>query len=191
MSNKPANEDGTEAEYILDRVGSHIPVLDLIKRLSRVRRILELGSGVYSTPKLLEFPEIELLISYEDSKPWFDKVAKIKHDKFKLILEGNLSGLAKWIDLEEFDLIFIDCCEFKEQRIEVVREISKRRPDAIVVIHDFDDEQVKWPDSIVEFDNVIVYDKLWPTTGILWNQTDESSQIQGVRFEGIQGIINA
>jgi hypothetical protein len=180
--------------YVLDNVGSHIPVLDLVKRLSNIKGILEFGSGIYSTNKLLEFPCLEQLTSYEDSKPWFGKIAIIRDEKFNLVFAEDLLSIARTVSLDKFDLIFIDCCDStkdsKPERAAVIKAIAERKPKAIVVIHDFNDELERFPKAIENFDNVIVYDNLWPATGILWNQTKGSATIRNIRFEGIQGILD-
>jgi predicted O-methyltransferase YrrM len=183
-----------EISYVTDHVGSHIPVLDLIKRLSSVRKVLEFGSGIYSTNKLLELPCLESLISYEDSKPWFDKMARVKDDRFKLVFEVDLLSVARSIQLDEFDLIFIDCCDAtcdsKPERASVIEAIARRKPQAVVIVHDFDDELEMFPWAIENFDNTLAYHKFWPTTGILWNQIEGSAKVQNVRFEGAQGIMD-
>ena len=176
--------------YIADNVGTHIPVLDLAIRLSHVRHILEFGSGVYSTNKLLEFPDLEMLTSYEDVKDWYNKIAKVKNSKLRLIFERDLLDIARSIDLDEFDLIFIDCCDFAEKRATIIKAISERKPRAVVVIHDFDFELENAPESISGFDNKVIYNQLFPATGVLWNQIEGSAKIRGVRFEGVQGIID-
>lgn len=175
--------------YVRDNVGTHIPILDLMIRLSNVKHILEFGSGVYSTNKLLEFPNLEMLTSYEDVPDWFAKIAKVKNSKFNLVFEKDLLGIARSIPLDEFDLIFIDCCDLPEKRAPIVKVISERRPKAIIVIHDIYDDINRCPGTIEGFDNLMIYAKFGPATGILWNQTDESAKIRRVRFEGVQGII--
>lgn len=175
--------------YVRDNVGTHIPVLDLMIRLSNVKHILEFGSGVYSTNKLLEFPSLEMLTSYEDIPDWFAKIAKVKNNKFNLVFEKDLLGIARTINLDEFDLIFIDCCDLPEKRAPIIKAISERKPRAIIVIHDVYDDIDRIPGVLNNFDNLAIYAKFGPATGILWNQTDGSAKIRGVRFEGVQGII--
>ena len=177
--------------YVTDNVGTHIPVLDLMIRLSSIRHILEFGSGVYSTNKLLEFPNLEMLTSYEDSQPWLDKIAKVKNNKLTLIFEKDLLSIARSINLDEFDLIFIDCCNTPEKRAPIVVEIGRRRPKAIVVIHDVYDDIDRVPGTLNGFDNLAIYAKIGPATGILWNQIAGSAKIRGVHFEGMQGIVDA
>jgi len=174
----------------MDAVSTHIPVLDFVKRLSSVKRILEFGCGVYSTSKLLEFPDLELLTSYEDNEIWFDKMANVNNDKLRLIFESNLLHIARTIPLDEFDLIFIDSCDSQKKRADIIEQVSKRRPRAVVIIHDLDDELERFPEAIVGFDNMAVYRRQWPATGIMWNQIEGSAEIQNVRFDGIQGILD-
>jgi len=173
----------------MDNVGTHIPVLDLMIRLSNIKRILEFGTGVYSTNKLLEFPNLEMLTSYEDVPDWFAKIAKVKNSKLNLIFEKDLLSIARSINLDEFDLIFIDCCSLPEARAPIIKAISERKPRAIVVIHDVYDDIDRIPGVLNDFDNLAIYAKIGPATGILWNQISGSAKIRNVRFEGIQGII--
>ena len=178
-----------ERKFIEDNVGTHVTVLDLIIRLQNVRRILEFGSGVYSTNKLLEFPNLEQLVSYEDNPGWFKKIAVVKDSKLKLVLDSDLLNIARTIDLDSFDLIFIDCSATPKARAPIVEAVAKRKPKAIVVLHDIDDELNHFPWAIEDFDNRSIHNHRYPGTGILWNQIEGSANIRNVRFEGTQGII--
>src|SRR6185436_14853749 len=55
---------------------THIPILVGIAQRFTIRRVLELGCGVFSTPTFLNtkvFMDLEQLHSYETDSSWFDK----------------------------------------------------------------------------------------------------------------------
>ena len=61
--------------YPLDHA-SHLPVLIGIGMKSRIRRVLEIGSGPYSTPLFLNlevFPDLTELVSVEPNAEWAQK----------------------------------------------------------------------------------------------------------------------
>ena len=78
---------------MIERIATHLPVLELMKRVSNIRKILELGSGEYSTRKFLEFPNLETLYSYEDNEEWFNIMKRVKDKKLIMMLEKDLSQI--------------------------------------------------------------------------------------------------
>lgn len=147
------------------KTATHLPVLELMKR-TNIRRVLELGSGEYSTKKFLEFPDLEKLFSYEDDTEWFLLMNNLKDRRFITFLEKDLVKVVGEIDLNFFDLIFVDCCQYPEERVAVIKKLAEQRPKAIVIIHDFENKLYQ---AEAKFDHKIVYDELVPNTAILWN----------------------
>jgi len=148
------------------KIATHLPVLELMKR-TNIKRILELGSGEYSTKKFLEFPDLERLDSYEDDEIWFDTIRKLKDVRLDMNLEKDLVKVVGELDLDFYDLIFVDCSKSPEERVAVIKEIVKQHPKAIVVIHDFENKIYQ---AEAKFDHKIIYDELVPNTAILWNE---------------------
>jgi hypothetical protein len=177
----------SEPAYVQDSVATHLPVLDLVKRLVGVRKVLELGSGIYSTNKLLEFPGLESLLACEDSAEWFKKLLPVKDERLTYRLEADLAGLVWRLPLDEYDLIFIDSGATILARVPVMEAVAARHPRAIVLVHDFEELERECPAAMAQFDNRVVYLRQWPATGILWNQTEESGSVQNVAFDGVTG----
>jgi len=154
------------------KIATHLPVLEFIKRVSNIKRILELGSGEYSTKKFLEFPNLEILDSYEDDEIWFNAMKKIRDKRLSLYLKKDMVKVVEDLGLDFYDLIFIDCCKFPEKRAAVIKEIAEQHPKkAIVIIHDFENKLYQ---AEAKFEHKIVYDEILPHTAILWNENGKS-----------------
>jgi len=152
------------------RYNSHMPILKKIAKKIKIKKILELGSGGYSTKLFIDknfFPDLVHLKSYEDDESWFRMLLRDIEDKrFDYIFSPN--GIHEEIDLiqlDNFDLIFIDSGKNKAERIAVIKSVAKRKPKCIVVIHDCDySEYVKAAD----FENSYIH-KAMADIGIFWN----------------------
>ncbi len=122
---------------------THIPVLLALGEHCQVRRVLELGCGIYSTLALLDkecFPEIERLDSIENHADWGEKVRQSAGGDERLnlqVIAGAMADGVKSLDLESYDLIFVDDSLTTGGRSRTIHSLTfVRRP--IVVIHDYD-----------------------------------------------------
>jgi hypothetical protein len=93
--------------------GSHIPVLKSIAKNMRIKRVFEIGMGIFSTKTFLNkdfFPDLEELFSYENSNLWIKYMNSILNDKrWKVKSIKDENEMAKDIVLQGFaDLIFVD-----------------------------------------------------------------------------------
>lgn len=161
---------------------THQPILIGLARLTPIRRVLELGSGPFSSAMFLNrdaFPDLEALVSYEDVPEWRDKVldAVGEDDRLDLRLVEAVHDAASQAALgartmdhvDDFDLVFIDNSgrlRFRKRTMKAVGDMKPQR--AVVVIHDF--EWKLYRRAITErFDNVALFDTFTPQTGVAWN----------------------
>lgn len=149
---------------------SHLVVLAALARLLPIKRVLEFGSGEWSTPFFLNkkaFPDLEYLESYETSLEWFDHVlAHVKDDqRVSLAYSGNLIEKIASIDLTKFDLCLID--SEGSTRGQVINTIASRCPyNLIVVIHDYENSNHKVTTSGVR--EFVVTQVAGPHTCLVW-----------------------
>lgn len=119
-------------------IGStHIPILIAIARIMRVRTVLELGTGWYSTPTFLNrevFPDLEIMISVEDNPKWYEAAQVHNLDpRFKLSSVLPISFKDKW------DLIFVDNSDSHIVRAQTIRRVAEESSRSLVVVHDAED----------------------------------------------------
>src|SRR4051794_36469667 len=99
---------GGPAERSENDYATHLPVLIALGGYLPIRRVLELGSGLYSTPAFLDrgaFPYLELLLSIEHDREWGGRVADhVCHDdRFNLtIVSLPVSDALDAVNLDEF-----------------------------------------------------------------------------------------
>lgn len=169
------------AERSENPYATHIPVLVGLPRLLNVRRVLELGCGEYSTLTFLDrniFPNLEMLVSFENDPVWQKKIAALADNDLRVNLKlvvGAISRAVFEIDMQNFDLIFIDDSVTGEQRAETIREVIKEvSKDQIVVIHDY--ESKLYRQAARRALNHFRFGSLNPNTGVVWNQAAISKQ---------------
>lgn len=108
---------------------SHLPTLRRVLRDFPIKRVLETGSGLYSTAFFLA-RGVEL-VSIENNPDW-GQPKRPRHD-FRLVDGPVWQHLPP---LEGFDLIFVDD-DPPEEREETLRRVLAAAP-ALVVAHDAD-----------------------------------------------------
>jgi predicted O-methyltransferase YrrM len=111
-----------------ERYASHLFVLRALLATLKPRRVLEFGSGLYSTPFFLRSRRLESLVSVEEDPEWAERV-RVNGDK-RLVVQPQFDG-----SLMDFDLVFIDNARAVEERAKTIRWVlSQEHP--VVVIHD-------------------------------------------------------
>jgi len=152
---------------------THIPVLAAIAKIARVRRVLELGCGYYSTPIFLNrsiFPELSLLHSLEDDPVWLEKVARTTNNDMRLKLElvsEQVNEVLPRLLSSRYDLVFVDNAREISQRANTIRVLSEHLVgEGLVVIHDF--EIVEYRLAARHFDHRFEFTAFNPTTGVAW-----------------------
>ena len=154
---------------------THVPVIIGLARLIKVTKVLELGSGLYSTGTYLNktaFPDLVELYSTENDEGWAKKIGELFSDtRLKYtVIHGDFSEFLDKIDLELFDLIFIDDSSDANSRSQTIDTICKRVPkNSILVIHDFDVPQYRNMSTSIK--RRFSYNLMYPNTGVLWNNS--------------------
>jgi hypothetical protein len=122
--------------------GSHVPVLMICCTVFRPKRVLELGTGHFSTSLFLDrdvCPSVERLHSVENDRGWFDQVrqAYSADDKWEPDMwTGPIHEQIRHLDLLNYDLIFVDDSQDQESRSRSIQAVFAGKPRCPVVIHD-------------------------------------------------------
>jgi predicted O-methyltransferase YrrM len=107
---------------------SHLQVLTAMLNTHKPKRVLEYGSGEYSTPLFLSRPHVEALTVVESDFEWRRKLPE--DDRMTVLVEG-------FANPRNYDLVFIDDGVNADQRCRTIRDVLSR-PHPVVVIHDAD-----------------------------------------------------
>jgi len=93
--------------------GNHIPVLRSVAGKIKIKKIIEIGTGVFSLGTFLNkkyFPDLRNVYSYETSNFWMEYMnTKFKDSRWKLKLIGenaNAIDIAK--SVSPVDMVFVD-----------------------------------------------------------------------------------
>lgn len=152
-----------------DPYATHLPVLRQLAHALQIEHVLELGAGPYSTPEFLDrtaFPHLKMLVSVEPNSVWRDRVQQVVGSDRRLILT-SMPIESVLLDLDCYDLIFIDNGDVEADRIPVIKAITAAKPDALVVIHDFEREAYR--DAALGFTHCFVCNAVQPHTAVLSN----------------------
>lgn len=152
---------------------SHLPVIIGLARIIKIKRVLELGSGLFSSVAFLNklaFPDLTELHSVENDGRWAQEVSsKITDLRFKYtVLDFSICSFLEQISLNDYDLIFIDDSSEVTDRAETISLASKMlAKDCFMVIHDYEVQQYR--DSSKSIKNKFSFNLIYPNTAILWN----------------------
>jgi hypothetical protein len=140
----------------------------------KVRRILELGSGTYSTLTFLDrkyFPDVEKVDSFENDAAWAEKVKAAAGDDPRLNLRtisGSICDMVDTVDASTYDLILVDDSVTADERAASLRRVAAQRPSpTMVVVHDFECPEYRL--AAKGFLNQVRVTSLNPNIGLLWN----------------------
>ncbi len=141
-----------------DRYASHRNVLKTVLNTYKPEKVLEYGSGKYSTPIFLNRPHVKKLTVVESDFTWRrELVYKYKDPRMTVLVEGNPRPM-------NYDLIFIDDGSTADQRCRTIKAVLSR-PHPVVVIHDV--EVPEYRELIDELaDEVLTY-KTDPDTAVI------------------------
>jgi hypothetical protein len=123
---------------------THLPVLEAMCFWAKPKIVLEYGGGHYSTKFFLSLP-IKELWTVETDSFWAAEI--VSGDERHQIVAAPPARTP--------DLILIDDGFSLEERVKTIERVSASRPDALVVIHDF--EQPDYRDAAM-FDETAVFD---------------------------------
>jgi hypothetical protein len=158
-----------------ERYASHLPVLLAMAIAVQPKRLLELGSGLFSTPALLDrnmFPTLESITSIEDDAGWLQRVrAEVPADaRHHLIATASVPDWCLAADLSGFDVIFIDDSTTVENRAMTIRAVLERASaEVVIVIHDFQFDAYR--KAVAEPWMCHVFEAFYPSTGVVYQNT--------------------
>jgi predicted O-methyltransferase YrrM len=152
---------------------THIPVLIGLARLRAITSVLEFGAGHYSTKTFLNrraFPNLKVLDSYETDQNWRHEMSHLTDDDSRASLhfvDGSMATALETIDLENYDLIFVDDSESASERVKTIKGLCARRPQSsLVVIHDY--EVPEYIKGAQVFRYRFSFRAFNPETGVVW-----------------------
>lgn len=157
-------------DYPLDHA-SHIPILVGLAQKFTIRRVLELGTGAYSTPLFLNrdiFADVVEVVSVEQDAEWRAKAEAAHGGKIQLTdVEPT--------DRTRFDLIFIDSGH-AAQRIQTLCELAAT-PEckALIVVHDA--EYPPYRQEMGKIGEQYDFTTFNPETSVVWHRRPESAAI--------------
>lgn len=128
-----------EEQYGFDRgYGSHVPVLAACMALAPKGHVLELGSGLFSTPLLhyLCASQKRQLVTCEENAEWLEKFRKYECSWHSLLHVPNWDKCDR-IDIERWTIVFVDHSPANRRGIELNR---LRGNSAYLVVHDTNSE---------------------------------------------------
>jgi hypothetical protein len=146
--------------------GTHVNLLCALG--PGIKTVLELGAGAFSTSLFLDrdyYPDLIELTTIEQDREWVLAGADPRH---KVVIEPEpiepfLEGV---LDLDSFDLIFVDNSTFGERRCDTLRWLAKHVGRSLVVAHDFN--VLSYAEAAGGFDCKIIDDRQVPWTALLW-----------------------
>lgn len=151
-----------------------VPILIGLSRILKPKRVLEFGSGEYSTLTFLNrlaFPELKHLTSFETDPFWAERIRGLVGDDSRLALDivsGAMADAVNNVDLDAYDMIFIDDSTDSAERVATIKAVSSRRPKlSVVVIHDY--EFGPYREASKLFQHRFQFKVVNPNVGVLWN----------------------
>jgi len=165
---------------------THLPVLIGLSFAVRLRRVLELGAGVYSTRLFLNravFPTLEVLHSYENHHYWYNQVLPSVQQAPRATLtmcEGPMSTAVSSMSLEDYDLILIDDSQTLQERCHTIQAVAtSSKMIKLCVIHDYNNKEYRH--AAKRFSCRFRLDALHPETGVCWRDGELTrAQLVGI-----------
>jgi hypothetical protein len=140
----------------------------------RIRSVLELGAGRFSTPTLLNraaFADLERLDSLENDSEWAKTVKELAGRDPRLdlkLVDGPISAAVANLDFSAYDAVLVDDSTRLEDRVETIKGVAARTGSStIVLIHDY--EVADYRRASARFRNRYAFTAFTPQTGALWN----------------------
>ena len=145
---------------------SHIPALELIASCKEIYKVIEFGSGIYSTSHFLNknvFRHLTSLVSFESQEEWYASIKKQYTDnRLNLIHTTEQDSLKASLEYAPVDLVFVDG---KAATMRVPTALNAKHLTSLVVLHDANDQQ--YYEAIASFKYQFIYDEVKPFTAVL------------------------
>ena len=153
---------------------THLPVLVAVASVCLPQRLIEFGSGNFSTPAFLDqavFPSVRCIESYENDANWMQQVEMRLAGNPRVSLrffEGRMRDAVSSTNLAAADLIFIDDSVSGRERAHTVREVARtcgERP--ITIVHDYELPAIRF--ACREFEHRFAFPQFTPQCCAAWN----------------------
>ncbi len=163
---------------------THVPVLVGVAAALGPKRLVEFGSGSFSTLSFLDnvaFSSLEEVESYENDKEWFEQVHEKLPDNSRVDLkyfDGVMYQAVAGADVAAADMIFVDDSpaptpEIRAKTVKAVSRLCGERP--VIVLHDYD--ILKLRISARQFEHLVVFDAFNPQSCAIWHGHPERKPI--------------
>lgn len=166
---------GLDVSYYIPRAAipaaTHLPLLRAIGEVLPVRRVLEFGSGFYSTLTFLDrslFPQLEQVVSFETDEQWQNVVKgwAAGDGRLDLRFTSDMPTEARRVDLSGVDLVLVDNGPDSTVRAATIKAAAQRTTGrTVMVVHDF--EFAPYQAAASALKPQFVLRKLNPYTGLL------------------------
>jgi hypothetical protein len=153
---------------------THIPVLVGVVGACLCERLVEFGSGNFSTLIFLDetvFPSPLRIESYENDLSWMQqmegKLAANPRIAYRFF-NGRMRDAVSSANLAAADLIFIDDSPNEWERAETVKEVARtcgKRP--ITIVHDYDLPMIRF--ACRKFEHRFPFISFTPQSCAVWN----------------------
>jgi hypothetical protein len=156
---------------------THVPVLIGVAGIRKVERVLELGCGNYSTKTFLNrsaFPHLKELRSLENDPVWAKTMRLgVEDSRCTIVFTGGpIAESLSTLDLDYFDLIFVDDSATSEQRAATIKALSALHPqNPWTLIHDY--EVADYQRAAAGFVHRLIFNAYNPETGLVLNSKNE------------------
>ena len=153
---------------------THIPVLVGVAAACLPERLVEFGSGEFSTLAFLDetvFPSLLHIESYENNLCWMEKLeAKLAGNPrvaFRFF-EGRMRDAVSDANLAAADLIFIDDSPSGWERAHTVMEVARTcRERPITIVHDYELPGIRV--ACRKFEHRFAFTPFTPQSCAVWN----------------------
>lgn len=188
----------------LNDYATHVPILIGLARLREIRSVLEFGCGYYSTLTFLNrsaFPHLERLHSIENDVSWAETINEVAKNDARWTLRlvtTDIADSVRDLELESFDLIFIDDSKTSEQRASTIRAVGEKRlRHPWIVVHDFEVDEYRR--AAAAFKHRHRFRAYNPETGLVCNQPNQLKSLdraikanaRTIKADEVQQWINA
>jgi predicted O-methyltransferase YrrM len=163
-----------------------VPILVGIASTVPIVKILEFGSGLYSTLTFLNrfvCPEVRDVDSIETDPKWMSKISSAANGDSRLrmhLVEEPIEGVLPNLALDDYDLILVDSSTEAKRRASLLQALAGRKSlNALVAIHDF--EVALYRAAAQPFRYRLECAAYNPSTGILWQRDPRrATTIRGI-----------
>jgi hypothetical protein len=142
-------------------------------RLLEVKRVLELGSGMYSTLAFLDrsaFPDLTNLDSFEDDPAWADKIFEMTKADPRCsltLVDRPIGSVIADTEMADYDLIFVDYSQVMSVRSRTIRDVASHAAASnVIVMHDY--ETPEYRAAACPLPNRFRFTAFNPNTGVGW-----------------------